>query len=67
MIPCFKRIITYYMPIWICLCLIACTTGTGTVLADTAKARYLAADTSLKKLKRSAVEINKVSSLACLY
>ena len=61
----FKRILTVFIPVLVCLCLF--TWATGTALADTAKARYLTADTCLKKLKRSAVNINKVAAwLTCI-
>ena len=61
----FNRIFTVFIPVLVCLCLFTWTTGTA--LADTAKARYLVADTCLKKLKRSAVDLNKVSAwLACI-
>jgi len=60
-----NRIFTVFIPVIACFFLFTCTTGTA--LADTAKDRYLAADTGLKKLKRSAVDINKVSSwLSCI-
>ena len=60
-----NRIFTVLIPVLICLFLV---TGTmGTALADPAKERYLAADTCLKKLNRSAVDINKVSAyLTCI-
>ncbi|WP_035241895.1 N-acetylmuramoyl-L-alanine amidase [Desulfobacter vibrioformis] len=60
-----SRIFTVFIPVIACFFLFTWTTGTA--LADTAKDRYLAADTCLKKLKRSAVDINKVSSwLSCI-
>ena len=58
---------TVLIPILICVCLFARPHGTAFAANDNAKARYLAADTSLKKLKRSSVEINKVSAwLTCI-
>jgi len=61
----FKGIFTVFIPILICFFLF--TGSTETALADAAKTRYLAADTCLKKLKRSAVQINKVSAwLTCI-
>ena len=62
----FKRIFTVVIPILTCLCLFTWTNGTA-LAADTAKTRYLAADTCLKKLKRSSVNINKVAAwLKCI-
>ncbi|MGD9825849.1 N-acetylmuramoyl-L-alanine amidase, partial [Desulfobacter sp.] len=61
----FNRIFTVFILVLAGLCLFTWTTGTA--LADTAKARYQTADTCFKKLKRSAVDINKVSAwLACI-
>lgn len=61
----FNRIFTIFIPVIVCLCLFTWTTGPAR--ADTAKDRYLAADTCLKKLKRSAVDVNKVSAwLTCI-
>ncbi|PIE62352.1 MAG: N-acetylmuramoyl-L-alanine amidase [Desulfobacter postgatei] len=61
-----QHLLAVFLPVLVCLCLFTWTMGTA-VAADTAKARYLAADTCLKKLKRSAVNINKVSAwLACI-
>ena len=64
----FNRLFTVFIPILACLCLFVWSTTTGTALAaDSAKDRYNAADTCLKKLKRSAVDINKVSAwLTCI-
>ena len=60
-----NRIFTVLIPILTCLFLV--TWSMGTALADPVKERYLAADTCLKKLKRSAVNINKVSAwLTCI-
>ncbi|WP_020590061.1 N-acetylmuramoyl-L-alanine amidase [Desulfobacter curvatus] len=62
----FNRIFTVFMPVLVCLCLFYRPMGTA-LAADPAKARYLAADTCLKKLKRSSVDINKVSAwLTCI-
>ncbi|WP_321493018.1 N-acetylmuramoyl-L-alanine amidase [uncultured Desulfobacter sp.] len=62
----FNHILLFFTAALICLGLIACTT-TGTAFADPAKQRYLAADTCLKKLKRSSVDINQVTAwLACI-
>lgn len=62
----FNRVFTVFIPVLVYLYLFTWTTGTA-LAADTAKAKYLAADTCLKKLKRSAVEINKVSAwLTCI-
>lgn len=62
----FHRLFTVFIPVLACLCLFTWNTGTA-LAADPAKARYLAADTCLKKLKRSAVDINKVSDwLTCI-
>src|SRR6056297_2208467 len=64
--PGFNRIFTIFIPVLACFCLFTWTTGTAFAV-DTAKEKYLAADTCLKKLKRSAVDINKVSAwLACI-
>jgi len=61
-----NRIFTVFIPILICLCLFAWTNGTA-LAVNKAKAKYLAADTCLKKLKRSSVDINKVSAwLTCI-
>ncbi|NDY70665.1 N-acetylmuramoyl-L-alanine amidase [Desulfobacter hydrogenophilus] len=63
--PGVKRIFTVFIPILICFFLF--TWSTETALADAAKKRYLSADTCLKKLKRSTVDINKVSAwLTCI-
>lgn len=62
----FKRIFTIIIPVVVCLCLFSRPMGT-VFAADKAKAEYLAADTCLKKLKRSSAEINKVSAwLTCI-
>ncbi|MDD4274497.1 MAG: N-acetylmuramoyl-L-alanine amidase [Desulfobacter postgatei] len=62
----FNCLFTVFIPILACLCLLAWSKGTA-LAGDTAKERYLTADTCLKKLKRSAVDINKVTAwLACI-
>nr|WP_320193550.1 N-acetylmuramoyl-L-alanine amidase [uncultured Desulfobacter sp.] len=61
-----NRIFTVIILILTGLCLLSRPNGTA-LAADTAKVRYLAADTCLKKLKRSSVDINKVSAwLNCI-
>jgi N-acetylmuramoyl-L-alanine amidase len=61
-----KRICTVFIPVLICLCLLPWPNGTA-LAVNKAKGRYLAADTCLKRLKRSSVDINKVSAwLTCI-
>lgn len=61
-----NRLFTVVISVAACLYLFTWTTVTP-LAADTAKSRYLAADTCLKKLKRSGVEMNKVTAwLACI-
>nr|WP_319393380.1 N-acetylmuramoyl-L-alanine amidase [uncultured Desulfobacter sp.] len=57
---------TVFIPVLICVYLFAWPNAAAFAV-NPAKARYLAADTALKKLKRSSVEINKVSAwLTCI-
>ncbi len=61
----FNRIFTVFIPVLVCVFVF--TWSTGTTFADSAKERYLSADTCLKKLERSTVNINKVSAwLTCI-
>jgi N-acetylmuramoyl-L-alanine amidase len=61
-----KRIRTVFIPVLICLFLLPWPNGTA-LAVNKAKAKYLAADTCLKRLKRSSVDINKVSAwLTCI-